>query len=65
MDLGIRVGKSKVSKKGQSSLSIIIPKQVVENLNINKGDIVEYYQNEKFGENVLILVVRKDVSSSK
>jgi len=65
MDLGIRVGKSKVSKKGQSSLSIIIPKQVVENLNIKKGDIVEYYQNEKFDKNVLILVVRKDDSSSK
>jgi len=61
MELGVRIGKSKVGKRGQSSLAITIPKQVAENFNIEKGDTVEFYQNE----GLIILKVIKDVHSSK
>jgi len=61
MELGVRVGKSIVSKKGQSSLSVTLPKQVVENLGIEKGDVIEFYQNPNLGDNVIILVVRPTV----
>lgn len=63
MNLGVKVGKSKVSKKGQTSLSITLPRQVVENLKIKKGDIVDFFQNPEFGSDVLILVVRRNGDS--
>ena len=43
-DLGIKLGKSKVNKKGQYSLSITIPKNVLDNFNIQLGDTVEFYR---------------------
>ncbi len=61
MELGVKIGKSKVGYRGQSSLAITIPQQVVENFNIEKGDIIEFYQN---GE-LIILKVVKNVHSRK
>lgn len=59
IELGVKVGETVVSKKGQSSLSVVIPKQVVNNLKISKGDIAEFYQNPSLGNNVVILIFRK------
>jgi len=61
MELGVRIGRSKVGKRGQSSLAITIPKQVAENFNIQKGDVVEFYQNE----GLIILKVVKNVRSGE
>jgi len=57
MELGVKIGKSRVGIRGQSSLAITIPKQVVENFNIQKGDVIEFYQNK----DIIILKVVKDV----
>ena len=61
MKLGVKIGKSKVGLRGQVSLAITIPKQVVENFNIQKGDVIEFYQNE----GLIILKVVKNAGGDK
>ena len=43
-DLGVKLGKSKVNKKGQYSLSVTIPKNVLDNFKIELGDTLEFYR---------------------
>jgi len=56
----IKLGSSTVTLKGQTCLSVTIPKIVAENLKIKKGDRIEFYINPELGENIILIkIIRK------
>lgn len=66
--VGAIIGESKVNKKGQSSLGITLPKLVVENFNIQKGDKVvflkihksELKELENYIDDCIVLMIEKE-----